>query len=202
MPPQRTVTDKILAMARRSGIIRIRDVIERGIHPEYVRRLCAGGVLIRSGRGLYFSADAPVTANHTLAEACTRVPGGVICLLTALRFHHLTTQAPREVWMAIDPKARRPRTEYPPLRIMWFSGAALTEGIETHDIEGVEVKVFCPAKTVADCFKYRNKIGLDVAVEALRDCRRQRACTSDALWRYAKVCRVANVMRPHLEATL
>jgi predicted transcriptional regulator of viral defense system len=141
-----------------------------------------------------------VTEFHSLEEACKRVPHGIVCLLSALRFHGLTTQAPFEVWLAIDRKARLPRLGALPLRIVRFSGRALKEGVEEHRIEGVPVKTYNPAKTVADCFKYRNKIGLDVALEALRDCRRQRKCTNDELWRYAKVCRVANVMRPYMEA--
>jgi predicted transcriptional regulator of viral defense system len=124
----------------------------------------------------------------------------VICLLSALQFHDLTTQAPFEVWMAIDVRARRPRGKAPPLRIVRFSGKALTAGVETHRIEGVRVRVYGPAKTVADCFKYRNKIGLDVALEALRDYRRAHPGGLDELWKFAQICRVANVMRPYLEA--
>jgi predicted transcriptional regulator of viral defense system len=124
----------------------------------------------------------------------------VICLLSALQFHDLTTQAPFEVWMAIDVRARRPRGTTPPLRIVRFSGRALTEGVEVHEIEGVRVRVYGPAKTVADCFKYRNKIGLDVALEALRDYRRQHPAGMDELWHFAHTCRVSNVMRPYLEA--
>jgi len=193
--------ETILAMARRSGVLRVRDVIERGIHPEYVRRLHKRGLLVRSGRGLYFAATADVTEKHTLVEACKRVPSAVVCLLSALSFHDLTTQSPKDVWLTIPLKARKPRVDYPPLRIMRASGAALTQGIERHRIEGAEVRVYNPPKTVVDCFKYRNKIGLDVAIEALRDCRRQRKCANDDLWRYAKICRVAQVMRPYLEAT-
>jgi len=166
----------------------------------YLQRLCEQGLLRRVGRGLYLSADAELTEHHTLAEACKRAPPGVICLLSALRFHELTTQAPFEIWMAIDKKAWRPRADWPVMRFVRFSGAALTEGIEEHRIEGVTVKVYAPAKTVADCFKYRNKIGLDVALEALRDCLRQRKCSNDDLWRYAKICRVGNVMKPYVEA--
>jgi len=123
-------------------------------------------------------------------------------LLSALRFHELTTQAPFEVWMAIDGKARAPKEEIIPLRIVRFSGKALTAGVESHSIDGVKIKVYNPAKTVADCFKYRNKIGLDVAVEALRDCWRKKSATADQLWHFAKVCRVANVMRPYLESVV
>jgi predicted transcriptional regulator of viral defense system len=146
------------------------------------------------------AADAELDRNHSLAEACKRVPHGVVCLLSALQFHELTTQAPFEVWLALGEKARLPRVEYPPLRIFRFSGPALTTGVEEHRVEGVPVKVYGPAKTVADCFKYRNKVGLDVALEALRDCWRQRRATMDEIWRAAQVCRVANVMRPYLES--
>jgi predicted transcriptional regulator of viral defense system len=193
---------RVLALARDLGILRIRDVTARGIHPEYVRRLWKRGLLMRAGRGLYVAADGEVSVHHTLAEAAKSVPHGVGCLLTALRFHDVGTQSPHQVWMALDRRAARPRIEHPPIRIVRFSGAALAEGVEEHRVEGVPVKVYCPAKTVADCFKYRNKIGLDVAMEALRDCLRQRKCSVDELWHYAKVCRVANVMRPYLEATL
>jgi predicted transcriptional regulator of viral defense system len=181
-------------------MIRPRDLDAHGIPREYLRRLCAMGVLERQSRGIYALRDAELTQHHSLMHACKRVPKGVVCLLSALRFHNLTTQAPFEIWMAIDRKARLPKTEGVPLHLVRFSGEALTEGIERHRIEGVDVSVYCPAKTVADCFKYRNKIGLDVALEALRECRRERRCTMDDLWRFAKICRVANVMRPYMEA--
>lgn len=156
---------------------------------------------MRTGRGLYVVADAEISAHHGLAQACKRVPHGVICLLSALQFHELGTQIPHAIWMAVDRRAARPRMDYPPPRIVRFSGQALTADIEEHKIEGVRVRVYSPAKTVADCFKYRNKIGLDVALDALRNCRAQKKCSNDELWRYAKICRVANVMRPYLEAT-
>jgi predicted transcriptional regulator of viral defense system len=127
------------------------------------------------------------------------VPGEGICLLSALRFHGLTTQAPFEVWLAIENKALAPKLEYPPLRIVRFSGVALTEGVEEHIVDGVTIRITSVAKTVADCFKYRNKIGLDVALEALRDSWHEKRMTSDEIWHYAKVCRVANVMRPYLD---
>ena len=181
------------------GVLRVRDLTSRGIHPEYLRRLCQKGLLTRTGRGLYVAADAEISVHHGLAQAGKRVPHGVICLLSALQFHELGTQSPFEVWMALDRRAARPRMDYPPLRIVRFSGKALTEGIEEHTIESVRVRVYNPAKTVADCFKYRNKIGLDVALEALRDYREQKQCSNDDLWRFAKICRVANIMRPYLE---
>jgi len=193
-------TQRILEIVGQFGVLRPRDLNAYGISREHLRRLHARGQLRRLGRGLYMLPDADLTEHHTLAEACKRVPNGVVCLLSALRFHELTTQAPFEVWLAIGEKAWRPRADYPPLRIVRFSGVALAAGVEEHVVEGVSVKVYCPAKTVADCFKYRNKIGLDVALEALRDCRRRRKCTNDELWHYAEICRVANVMRPYLEA--
>jgi predicted transcriptional regulator of viral defense system len=158
------------------------------------------GLVTREGRGLYIAVDAQATAHHTLAGAAKRVPGGVICLLSALRFHDMTTQSPHQVWMAIGEKARRPRVDHPPLRIVRFSERALKHGVQSHKIEGVSIRVFTPAKTVADCFKYRNKIGLDVALEALRDCRKNRKATIDQLWEAAKVCRVSKVMQPYLES--
>lgn len=140
-----------------------------------------------------------VSAHGSLAEVARRVPKGIICLLSALRYHGLTTQAPFEVWLAIENKALAPKLEYPPLRIVRFSGAALTEGVDEHVVNGVTIRITGVAKTVADCFKYRNKIGLDVALEALCDAWHEKRMTSDEIWRYAKVCRVANVMRPYLE---
>ena len=152
------------------------------------------------GRGLYVADGSRVTEHHTLVEAAKRVPHGVICLLSALRFHGLTTQSPHEVWIAIAHNARRPRADYPAMRVVHFSGKALSYGIDEKKLEGVTVRVFGPAKTVADCFKYRNKIGLDVALEALRDCYRQGKATMDELFMAAKICRVARVIQPYLES--
>ena len=193
-------TQRILQIVEQAGVLRPRDLDAHGIPRIYLGRLCERGLLQRVGRGLYVLPDADVSEHHTLAEACKRVPHGVVCLLSALRFHNLTTQSPFEVWLAIGSKAWRPQVDYPRLRFVRFSARALEAGVEEHSIEGVLVRVYSPAKTVADCFKYRNKIGLDVALEALRDCRRQRKCTNDELWHYAKICRMANVMRPYMEA--
>ncbi len=197
---KQTQTQRILEIVRRTGALRPRDLEEHGLPREYLYRLCKRGLLKRVGRGLYVLPDVDATEHHTLAEAGKRVPHGVVCLLSALQFHGLTTQAPFEVWLAIEAKAWRPRVDYPPLRIVRFSGTAWESGVEEHSIEGILVRVYSPTKTVADCFKYRNKIGLDVAIEALRDCRRQRKCTPSDLLRYARICRVATVMRPYLEA--
>jgi predicted transcriptional regulator of viral defense system len=192
--------ERVLELARQVGVLRPRDLDTEGIPREYLRRLLDEDLLERTGRGLYVVAGSMPTPNRALAEVCKRVPHGVVCLLTALQFHELTTQAPFEVWLAIDEKARLPKVEYPPMRVVRFSGQALEFGVKEHRVEGVVVKVYSPAKTVADCFKYRNKIGLDVAMEALRDCWKKRRATMDQLWSAAKACRVANVMRPYLES--
>jgi len=191
---------QLLEILKKSGTVRPRDLKTFGIPQEYLHRLYQQGRLIRTSRGVYAFRDQEVSEHHSLVQVCKQVPKGIVCLLSALRFHDITTQAPFEVWIAIGQKARRPKVVYPKLRLMHFSGAALISGIEHHEIEGVDVKIYTPAKTVADCFKYRNKIGLDVALEALRECRRGQHCTMDDLWQYARICRVANVMRPYLES--
>jgi len=155
---------------------------------------------VRQARGVYAASNHARTADHALAQVAKRVPSGVICLLTALRYHELTTQLPAEVWIALPEKGRKPRLDHPRLRVVRFSGAALTEGIETHRIEGVAVPVYSAAKTVADCFKYRNKVGIDVAVEALRDFSRQHRGGATELARFARICRVTRVMQPYLDA--
>ena len=193
-------TERTLRLVRTTGVLRPRDLQKHGIPRQYLHILEQTGKVRRSGRGLYVLEGKNATENHTIAEACKRVPHGVICLVSALRLHDLTTQLPHEVWMAIERKARKPNVEYPPIRIVRFSGSALTNGIEKRKIDGVPVRVYGPAKTVADCFKYRNKIGLDVALEALRDCRRNKKATMDQLWAAAKICRVANVMQPYMES--
>jgi predicted transcriptional regulator of viral defense system len=194
--------DRVLARVRADGIVRPRDLAAEGITHQYLQSLHRRGLLARTGRGHYTLPDA---AEHfdehaALAEVAKRVPHGIICLLSALRYHDLTTQAPFEVWVAVEHSAYVPREPNPalPLRVVYFSGAAFTEGVEEHEVNGVPVRVYSPAKTVADCFKYRNKIGLDVVLEALREAWRERRARMDELWRYAKVCRVANVMRPYL----
>lgn len=187
-------------LVRQYGVLRPRDLAARGLPRAYVGNLAREGLVERVGRGLYRSLSVALTEQHTLAEVGRRVPQGVVCLLSALRYHDLTTQSPTEVWLALDSKARTPKTDLLPLRIVRFSGAALTAGIEEHLVEGVPVRVYDPAKTVADCFKYRNKIGLEVALEALRMGWRERRFTMDQLWGYATVCRMTNVMRPYLES--
>lgn len=195
-----TKAGRVLDIVRTAGIVRARDLAAQGISPTHLQRLYEQGLLARSGRGIYLAADTELEAEATLAEVALRVPAGIVCLLSALQFHSLTTQLPHQVWIALPPRAHLPRPDYPPIRVVHLSGQALEAGIETHDISRVAVRVYCPAKTVADCFKFRNKIGLDVAIEALRDCWRKRLASSDELWECARICRVANVMRPYLES--
>lgn len=182
-------------------LLRSRDLSARGIRGARLAKLLGEGALLRRARGLYMAADADVTEHHSLAEVARLAPNAVVCLLSALRFHGLGTQLPSEVWIGIHVKAWRPRLTGLPVRIVHMSGPALTEGVEVHDIEHVPVRVTSAAKTVADCFKFRNKIGLDVALEALREFRRQKWSMED-LRRLARICRVERVMRPYLEAML
>lgn len=185
---------------RNKGVFRLAEARALGLHPEQVRRLTRQGELTRLGRGLYAPASAAPTEHHTLAEVAKRVPRGIVCLLTALRYHGIGTQHPREVWLAVDRRAGVPRVDVVPMRVVRLSGAALTTGIDEHEVEGVVVRVTSPARTVVDCFRFRNKIGVDVAVEALRDYRRLRKGTADELWRQAEQLRMTRVMRPYWDA--
>ena len=195
-----SLTDRAIAVAKVRGIARARDFGDAGVPRVYLRRLQDKGLLVRLGRGLYQLADTELSRSHSLAEAARTVPHGAICLLSALQFHELTTQLPHEVWMLIGHKKWAPRNPPVSLRIVRATGEALTAGVEHHNIERVRVPITNPAKTVTDCFKYRNKVGLDVAIEALKDCIRDRVATVDDLWRFAAVDRVQNVMRPYLQA--
>lgn len=190
----------IQSVLARSGTARSRDFVAAGITRSELSRQVAAGRLIRFARGLYAAPGYESSEHGALVAVATRAPGVVFCLLTALRLHDLTTQAPFEVWIAIENKAHPPRLDYPPLRTVRFSAESLRAGVESRRIEGTAIHVTSVAKTVADCFKFRNKIGLDVALEALREARASRKASADELWRYAKLDRVANVMRPYLEA--
>jgi len=192
--------ERVLRLASERGALRPRDLAGHRIPRTTLSRLVESGRLVQISRGLYALPNHSRSEQHQLADITVRSPQGVFCLLTALRFHELTTQSPHEIWLAIPNKAHPPKIDYPPLRIVRFSGAALTQGVETNVVDGISVRVYSVAKTVADCFKYRNKIGLDVALEALRESRREKRATNDELWRYAKICRVANVMRPYMES--
>lgn len=190
----------ILDLAAKHGLIRPSDLGALGLHSVALTRLVRQGLLTRVSRGLYALPDRSVSEHGTLANVARKHPQAIVCLLSALRVHNLTTQSPFEVWLAIPNKARAPKMDYPPLRVVRFSGAALTEGIEEHQIDGVTVRVTNVARTVADCFKFRNKVGLDVAIEALQEAWQAKHVNMDELWRYATLCRVANIMRPYMES--
>ena len=197
-----TLIEKTLKIVSKTGVIRPRDLDEYGIPRKYLHILYKKGLLDRIGRGLYVSPEFEPTENRSLVEVCKRIPQAVICLISALEFHGLTAQLPSKVWIAIDRKARLPNEAELPIRVFRFSGKALTEGVEEHEIEGVTVKVYNPAKTVADCFKYRNKIGIDIAIEALKDCLQQRKCKPADIEHYARICKISSVIRPYLETVV
>ena len=199
-PVAKNHTEQVLKLTRKLGLLRPRDLKSTGVSRVYLKQLVERGELLKTGRGLYVIAGAPLTENHSLAEAAKLSPKGVICLLSALRFHGLTTENPAEVWIAIPRGARPPKSGAPSLRVARFSGQMMTEGIKRHVIQGVPVPVYCIAKTVADCFRFRNRIGVNIAVEALRDAWRNKKVTADELWHHAKVCRVLNVMRPYFDS--
>ncbi len=192
--------NRLWQLAKDRGVIRAFDVTRLGIPSIYLKRLCDKGQIERVSRGVYVAAGSDVTEHHHLSQVARRVPHGVFCLLTALRFHNIGTQSPHQIWIALDVKARYPMLKYPQLKVVRFSGRALTAGVENHEVKGLPIRVYGAAKTVADCFKYRNKIGLDVALEALRECRRRKLCSMEDLWNFAKICRVSNVMRPYMES--
>jgi len=190
----------VIDLAIKLGTIRIKDLLDRGIHPEFARRLVLKDILARSGRGLYTLAGSEITEHHDFAFVGKRLPKGVICLTSALRFHGIGTQLPRKIWLALEKGSAQPRLSYPPISVVRLSGASFSEGIDVHAIEGVPVRIYNPAKTVVDCFKFRSRIGLEAAIEAVRECLHERKATSDDIYRYAKICRVWNVMKPYLEA--
>jgi len=197
-----TLIEKTLKIASKRGLMRPKDLDRYNIPRKYLHILYKKGLLERIGRGLYESPEFESTENRSLVETCKRIPQAVVCLVSALSFHELTTQLPSEVCVAIDRKARLPKGGQFPVRVFRFSGRALTEGIEKHKIEGVTVKVYNPAKTVADCFKYRNKTGMDVAIEALKNCLRKRKCKPADIEHYARICRISSVIKPYLEAVV
>jgi len=196
----RTQRSRALALLGQQPILRLKDFTAKDVGPETLARLVREGTIVRVARGLYQRADASADARHSLAEAAALVPKGVVCLISALQFHELTLQMPSEVWMAIDRTAWRPRFGYPPVRFVRFSGNALTDGVKRHRIEGIEVAITGPARTIVDCFRYRGKVGLDVALEALREGLRQRKVTTDQLWRHATKMRVWSILKPYVEA--
>ena len=198
--PVDTHTQRVLDLARQQGLLRAVDLDAIGAPRVVLTRLTAAGLLDRVGRGLYRPPNHPVSEHEGLAVVAAKVPQAVFCLLTALQFHELTTQLPRQVWIAMPRGSHAPRFDYPPVKMVQMTGDVYAEGIETVERDGVKLRVYGVAKTVADCFKHRNKIGLDVALEALKDARARNRASVDDIWRFAKVCRVANVIRPYLES--
>lgn len=191
----------VLDLLQQQGLLRASDLDAIGVPRVVLSRLTASGQLERVGRGLYRLPGSSTASEHeSLAAVAVKVPQAVFCLLTALQFHELTTQLPRQIWIAMPRGSHVPRIDYPPLKMVQMAGDTYLAGIEEHERDGIKLRVYGIAKTVADCFKHRNKIGLDVALEALKEVRAKRKTSADDLWRYAKICRVANVMRPYLEA--
>lgn len=196
-------TNEVRGLFRRQGgVLRMRDALRLGVHPRTLYQMREAGDLEQLSRGLYRLRGLPKLSNPDLVTVSLKIPRGVICLISALAFHHLTTQVPHQVWVALPRGAEPPRISYPPIRIFWFTEPAFSEGVETHKIDGTPVRVYGAEKTIADCFKYRNKIGLDVALEALKLYRQRRRIKTDELLRFAAVCRVQRVIRPYLEALL
>lgn len=195
-----THTQRVLDLARQKGLLRANDLDTINAPRVVLTRMVAAGQLDRMGRGLYRLPSHSGSEHEGLATVATKVPQAVFCLLSALQFHELTTQLPRQIWIAMPRGSHLPRIDYPPIKMVQMTDDVYSEGIEMVERDGVTMHVYGVAKTVADCFKHRNKIGLDVALEALKEVRAKRKVTADELWRYAKVCRVANVMRPYLEA--
>jgi len=200
--PTQTQEEQVLALASSVSLLRARDVAALSLPTIILSRLVRDGRLRRVGRGVYARPDRPLSEHISLAEVALRVPRGVICLLSALRIHGLGTQIPHQVWLAIPQNSPTPRVDRPSLRPVRMSGHALTEGIQSMRIDGLDVPIFNAAKTIADCFKYRNKIGIDVALEALRDGWEQRKVSMDELSHYAGIDRVSNVMRPYVESII
>lgn len=187
---------------KHGGTLRTSQAIKAGVHPRTLYALRDAGVLECLSRGVYRLASSPPLANPDLVTVSLRAPEGVICLISALAFHRLTTQVPHEVQIALPRGAEPPRIAHPPTRTFWFTGRAFEGGIETHPLDGRRVRIYSPEKTLADCFKYRNKIGLDTALEAIRLYKERRRVKVADLMKYAEVCRVAKVIRPYLEAIL
>lgn len=195
-----TQCDHILELAQQQRVLRAADVRAHGWSPQLLLQLYQAGKLQRFARGLYGLPDAEVTEHQTLMEVCQRVPKAVLCLLSALQFHEIGTQGPHEVWIALPEATQAPRLDYPTQRITRLRGDAYSEGIQTVTEHGAPIRVYSPAKTVTDCVKFRNKIGLDVTLEALKDAWRSRKVTMAELGHFARVNRVERVMQPYLEA--
>lgn len=195
-----TQKQKIIDLARKKGMLKTSDIFDAGLHHETLRRLCEEGILEKTVRGVYKLANQEISIYHDLAVASTKAPRGVVCLLSALLYHEISTQLPPVIWMAFNRDVRVPKLENPKLKVVRFSESSMAEGIDIHNIEYVSVRITNPAKTIADCFKFRNKVGLEATLDALRDGLNEKKCTRDEIWYYAKINRVTQVIKPYLEA--
>jgi predicted transcriptional regulator of viral defense system len=191
---------QVLEITRKYGVVKASDIEAAGISRNYLYMLYKDGLLRKTARGLYMIADAPITEHSSFIEISKRVPHAVVCLVSALNFHQITTQIPHEVWITLPRGAWSPKIAYPPINITFMSGKAYDFGIEEHTINGSTINIYNLSKTVADCFKFRNKIGLDIAIEALKETLRSNKVTVEELMDAAKVCNVSKIMRPYLEA--
>jgi predicted transcriptional regulator of viral defense system len=187
---------------RSGGVLRMNEALQAGIHRRMLYSMLEAGLIEQLTRGLYRLTDLPSLGNPDLVSVARKVPSSVICLISALSYHEISTQIPHEVHVALERGTEAPRLSHPPIRVFWFSGQAFTLGIQTHAIDGVPVRIYSPEKTIADCFKYRNKIGLDTAIEALKLYRKKKRFKADDLMNFARACRVEKIIRPYLEALL
>ena len=202
MVSSETIQDATAIFRQRDGILRTSEALELGVHPRTLYAMRDSGLLDRLARGIYRLADLPPLSNPDLVTVALKVPDGVICLVSALAFHELTTEIPHAVDIAVQKGSRRPRLEHPPLRVFWFSGPAWHEGNEMYRVDEIPVRITKPAKSVADIFKFRRKLGLDIALEALKRHRERESFDVSELLHYARVCRVQTVIKPYLEAVL
>jgi predicted transcriptional regulator of viral defense system len=191
---------EIVEQVRVKKLVRPKDLAAFAGSRSHLWNLAKSGRISRVGRGLYRDKESPISDGEIYVELAVRVPHGVLCLASALRYHELSTENPSEVWLAIERGTWTPKIDFPPVRFNHFSKRAFEFGIETHPLDGVPVHVYSPAKTVADCFKFRSKVGMETAIEALRAAYREKKATMDELWKAAKVCRVNNVIRPYMES--
>lgn len=194
--------DTALRLLGKRGIMRLSELKAAGVHYQTLSRMAEDGSVLRVGRGLYQLPEADYSLAHSLAEVAKAVPKGVICLISALQFHELTLQMPPRIWVAIGRKDRMPRIGYPPVRVIQFGERAMSVGIERHVIDKVETRIFDPAKTIVDCFRYRKEVGIDIALEGLRNGIRKRKAHPDRIAVYAKDLRIWTILRPYLDATV
>lgn len=197
-----TISQAQAVFRRHAGMLRTSQAIAAGIHPRTLYALRDTGEIETLGRGLYRLANMPTLSQPDLVVVASKIPAGVICLISALSLHEITTQVPHEVFLALPKGAKRPQLDHPPVTPVWFSHQAYIEGIETRKIDGITVRVYGVSKTLADCFKFRNRIGLDVCIEALKLARQRRKLDVEALLHFARICRVERVIRPYVEAIL